>query len=141
MRALRVDKMTYAALEATLFEYAVARAATTVPVQHMLALTVDVLRLRASTVANALNAHQGWTARIVDGVSAIGGGSAPGIGLPTALVAISRQGLTADALDERLRALTPPVVGRIAEDRVVLDLRTVADDADALLTRALMSMP
>jgi L-seryl-tRNA(Ser) seleniumtransferase len=140
MRALRVDKLTYAALEATLAEYAAGRAATTVPVQRMLALTKDSVRVRATALADAVNGLQGWTAQIVDGVSAIGGGSAPGVDLPTALVAIAKQGLTADALEGQLRALTPPVIARIEEDRVVLDLRTVADDRDRAVIHALASL-
>ena len=140
MRALRVDKLTYAALEATLAEYAAGRAATTVPVQRMLALTKDSVGVRAAALADALNGLPGWTAHIVDGVSAIGGGSAPGVDLPTALVAVAKQGLTADALEGQLRALTPPVIARIEEDRVVLDLRTVDDDRDRAVIHALASL-
>ena len=140
MRALRVDKLTYAALEATLAEYAAGRAATTVPVQRMLALTKDSVGVRAAALADALNGLPGWTAHIVDGVSAIGGGSAPGVDLPTALVAVAKQGLTADALEGQLRALTPPVIARIEEDRVVLDLRTVDADRDRAVIHALASL-
>ena len=131
MRALRVDKMTYAALEATLAEYAAGRAAATVPVQQMLSMTADEIRRRAETVASRINQIAGWRAELVAGMSAIGGGSAPGVELPTWLVAIERQGLSADALESRLRRLIPPVIARIESDRVLLDLRTVlpADDA------------
>ena len=72
-------------------------------------------------------------------MSTVGGGSAPGAGLPTRLLAISRDGLTADALEASLRRLDPPVIARIERDRVVFDLRTVepADDQriETLLTR------
>ena len=68
------------------------------------------------------------------GVSAVGGGSAPGIELPTCLVAIDKDGLTADALEQCLRRLTPPVIARIEADRVLLDLRTVMPDDDTRLT-------
>ena len=140
MRALRVDKMTYAALEATLTEYAAGRAALTVPVQRMLTLTVDEIRARARTLAAALNASSAWRADIVDGASAIGGGSAPGVELPTALIAIERRGLTTAALEERLRRLVPPVITRIEQDRVLLDLRTVLPDDDQPLARALLQL-
>src|SRR5437867_7691827 len=78
MRALRVDKMTYAALEATLAEYEAGRAPTTVPVQRMLTTTADEIRARAEALATELKAVDGWRAKLVPGVSAVGGGSAPG---------------------------------------------------------------
>jgi len=133
MRALRVDKLTYAALEATLFEYAAGRAAASVPVQRMLALTADEIAARARTVAADIARLDGWQTELRSGVSAVGGGSAPGVELPTCLVAISRRGLTAGALEQRLRRLTPPIIARIEEDRVLLDLRTVMPGEDAQL--------
>jgi L-seryl-tRNA(Ser) seleniumtransferase len=133
MRALRVDKMTYAALEATLVEYAAGRAAVTVPVQRMLAATADQIRARADAVAAQIAARNGWRSRVVEGRSAVGGGSAPGVELPTWLVVVEQDGVSPDALEERLRRLTPPVIARIDRDRVVLDLRTVAPDQDAQL--------
>jgi L-seryl-tRNA(Ser) seleniumtransferase len=125
--------MTYAALEATLVEYAAGRAASTVPVQRMLTLTPAAMRPRADALATAIAAVAGWRAEIVAGASAIGGGSAPGIELPTWLVAIARDGLTAHRLEHQLRRLTPPVIARIEGDRVVFDLRTVAPDEDAVI--------
>ena len=75
----------------------------------------------------------GWRAELLAGVSAVGGGSAPGVELPTWLVAIEKRGLTPNALEDRLRRLTPPVIARIEHDRLVLDLRTVLIEQDALL--------
>jgi L-seryl-tRNA(Ser) seleniumtransferase len=135
MRALRVDKMTYAALEATLVEYAAGRASATVPVQRMLTMTADDIRARAATVAAQIGALAGWRAHLVQGTSAVGGGSAPGVELPTWLVAVEKNGASADALEEHLRRLTPPVIARIDADRVVLDLRTVGPEQDAELAR------
>jgi L-seryl-tRNA(Ser) seleniumtransferase len=125
MRALRAGKLTYAALEATLEEIATGRAATTVPVTRMIATTVDQIAGRAAAVAQRLDAA-GVRAEVVDGASAIGGGSAPGTTLPTRLIAI---GLPADRLESALRRLEPPVIARIDNGHVVLDLRTV-DPAD-----------
>jgi L-seryl-tRNA(Ser) seleniumtransferase len=133
MRALRVDKMTYAALEATLAEYAAGRAATTIPVQRMLAMTADEIRARAEVLAAALEAIGGWHAELVPGSSAIGGGSAPGVELATWLVAIAKDGLTPYAVEQRLRRLTPPVIARIERDQLLLDLRTVLPDQDRTL--------
>jgi L-seryl-tRNA(Ser) seleniumtransferase len=141
MRALRVDKLTYAALEATLAEYAAGRASATIPVQRMLTMGADEIRVRAEALAARLNAIDGWRAELRAGASAVGGGSAPGIELATWLVAIEKRGLTPDALEERLRRLTPPVVARIEHDRVLLDLRTVFPDQDQTLLGLIASVP
>jgi L-seryl-tRNA(Ser) seleniumtransferase len=132
MRALRVDKLTYAALEATILAHLAGRAAEAVPVVRMAALSAQQIGARAEVLARALRGS-GWQTEVIDGSSAVGGGSAPGAELPTRLLAVWRQGLTADALDAHLRALDPPVVARIEAGRVVLDLRTVAPDEDALV--------
>jgi L-seryl-tRNA(Ser) seleniumtransferase len=141
MRALRVDKMTYAALEATLVEYAAGREATTVPVQRMLAQTGDAVRARAETFAAALRIDRGWQCEVLDGASAIGGGSAPGHTLPTALVAVARSGLTTTALESALRRSTPPIIARVEDDRVLLDFRTILSDQDAVLLAAFARLP
>ena len=140
MRALRVDKMTYAALEATLAEYASGRAEATVPVRRMLMLSADDIRARAETLAAAINETAGWRAGLVAGWSAIGGGSAPGVELPTWLVAIAKDGLTPDSLEERLRRLMPPVIARIERDQLLLDLRTVVPDQDRELATLLSTL-
>lgn len=133
MRALRVDKMTYAALEGTLAEYTAGRAADTVPVQHMLSIDRDDLRARAGALAACVNEIAGWRAEVVEGTSAVGGGAAPGVELATWLVAVANGRLSARDIEERLRAATPPVVARIERDRVILDLRTVFADQDPVL--------
>jgi len=138
MRALRVDKLTYAALEATLVEHVTGRANQTVPVLRMAALDANAIGARAERMAATLRSA-GWSANVVDGMSAIGGGSASGTGLPTRLLALARRGLTADALEETLRALDPPVIARIERDTVVLDLRTVDPKDDDTLERLLSS--
>jgi L-seryl-tRNA(Ser) seleniumtransferase len=134
MRALRVDKMTYAALEATLAEYAAGRAGRTVPVQRMIATAVEALEDRSTRLAAALAQH-GLDVEVVDGTSTIGGGSAPGSALPTRLVAVRVGGISPDRLLGRLRNQDPPVVARIELDRVVLDLRTIDPDQDQLLAQ------
>ena len=138
MRALRVDKLTYAALEATLVEHVTGRAAETVPVLRMAALDADAVGARAERMAAALR-PAGWIAAVVDGSSAVGGGSAPGAALPTRLLAIAREGLTADALEAELRRLVPPVIARIERDTVVLDLRTVEPEDDDRVATLLIS--
>jgi L-seryl-tRNA(Ser) seleniumtransferase len=140
MRALRVDKLTLAALEGTLIEHATGRARESVPVIRMIAMSVAAIEARAQALADRLR-REGWQADVVDGASAIGGGSAPGVELPTRLLAIGRAGLGAAALEAALRARHPPVIARIVEDRVVLDLRTVLEDQDESLARAITQGP
>jgi L-seryl-tRNA(Ser) seleniumtransferase len=133
MRALRVDKLTYAALESTLEAHAIGRR-DDVPVIRMVGLTATEIGRRAEALASALAAN-GWRTRVIEGMSTIGGGSAPGAELPTRLVEIERNGLSADQIDERLRSGDPPIIGRIQNDRVVLDLRTVLPEQDGILER------
>ena len=132
MRALRVDKLTYAALEATLEEHAIGRGLEGVPVPRMMRLTAQEVGVRADALAAALTAS-GWTTRVIDGMSTIGGGSAPGAELPTRLVEIARNGMSADQIEQHLRTLDPPIVARIQDDRVVLDLRTVDPGDDRVI--------
>ncbi len=132
MRALRVDKLTYAALEGTLLEHRAGRAHDSVPVLRMLHTPKEVVAGRARELASRLAAG-GWDATIVDGESAIGGGSAPGVTVPTALVRLAWPHWSADRLEAWLRTQDPPVIARIEDGAVVLDLRTVAPGDDALL--------
>lgn len=146
MRALRVDKLTYAALEGTLVEIARGRGTTAVPVLRMLSASVEDIGTRAEMLVRRLS-EAGRNATIVDGSSAIGGGSAPGTRLPTQLVTIEPQAqdTSADDLLRRLRASDPPIIARIEDQRVVLDLRTVAPEQDeplaGLLLAALSALP
>ena len=140
MRALRVDKLTLAALEGTLLEYLAGRARETVPVLRMIHAEADTLERRAQAIAERLHATD-WRVSLVSGGSAIGGGSGPGVELATVLLAIARDDLSADALDAKLRALDLPVIARIADDTVVLDLRTVDEADDQKLGDAILSVP
>ena len=94
MRALRVDKMTYAALEATLQEHAAGRAPETVPVARMLALDADAIRRRAQALIDGLRGNV--SGEILDGFSTVGGGSAPGSTLATVLIALAHPGSSPD---------------------------------------------
>ena len=132
MRALRVDKLTYAALEATLIEYLAGRAEQTVPVARMLSMRIEEIDARARAVAEQLRSR-GWQADVIDGASTIGGGSAPGAELPTRLVAVNRAGQSADAIEAALRRHDPPVIARIEHDCVVIDLRTVDPQDDGVV--------
>jgi L-seryl-tRNA(Ser) seleniumtransferase len=137
MRALRADKLTYAALEATLALWMQPQHRTEIPVWRMLTMTQREIAARTAQLVASLQTVGGLTARIVDGVSTTGGGSAPSSQLPTMLLELSVQGQSAASVGARLRAGSPPVVARIQDDRVVFDLRTVAPSEDQMLTEAI----
>jgi L-seryl-tRNA(Ser) seleniumtransferase len=137
MRALRVDKLAYAALEATLGEYAAGRASRTVPVMRMILATSEEIGARARVVAARLSGGGTVTAEVAPATSTIGGGTTPGLELPTEVVAVRHHDRGADWLDARLRSNDPAIVGRIEDDRLVLDLRTVLPEQDELVADAL----
>ena len=133
-RAVRSDKFTLAALEATLALYREPNATEEIPVLRM--LTQDVAQLRRS--AEALHTAVGKDTEIVEGESEVGGGSFPGATLKTCLVRINpgtRQ-LTPDTVAARLRQGDPPIIARIADEHVVLDPRTIFPDQIELVARA-----
>ena len=136
MRALRVDKLTYAALEATLLEHAAGRAADTVPVARMIAAPVADLDARAEGLRTRLAALPGLAVSVQATEAAIGGGSTPGVTLPSRAVALETHEGPASALAAALRAGRPAVVGRVADGRLLLDLRTVDPARDDSLAGA-----
>jgi L-seryl-tRNA(Ser) seleniumtransferase len=135
MRALRVDKVTYAGLETTLRAFTSGRAALTVPVMRMLAMSIEDLEGRAEALAGQLQTS-GVSCDTGYGLSTVGGGSLPGETLPTHLVRI--QVRSPDAVLSALRHGRPTIIARIADDRVCLDLRTVTDTDDELLAPAIV---
>ena len=140
-RALRADKLTYAALEATLLAY-VKRDHDAVPVLRMMRLSKDEISRRAEKIVADVPCAPGshLTLELLDGESVIGGGAAPSAVLPTRLIALIHSHLNADDLNASLRASTPPIIARVEEGRVLLDLRTVFVEQDANLTAALASL-
>ena len=137
-RALRVDKLTYATLEATLLAY-VKRDYDAIPALRMMHLSKDEIGKRAEAVATKARSSK-LAVEVVDGESVIGGGAAPSAVLPTRLLAVSCEGLSADELSARLRASDPPIIARVEEGRVLLDLRTVFPDQDQRVMAALDQM-
>jgi L-seryl-tRNA(Ser) seleniumtransferase len=131
-RAVRADKLTIAALEATLAAHAAGRR-DQLPVWRSLTVGREELRGRAA----ALAARLGAAASLRDGVSVAGGGSLPGEGLPSVLVEVDPAAASDAAVLARLRAGDPPVVARAERGRVVVDLRTVPPDQDELVAEAL----
>ena len=134
-RALRVDKMTYAALEATLLSY-VKREYAAIPTLRMMSLTKEAISRRAETIKNRAQSPR-MKMNLTDGDSLLGGGAAPSSVLPTRLLAITCDEMSADELSAKLRHFDPPIVGRVEEGRVLLDLRTVLPEQDSLIADAL----
>jgi L-seryl-tRNA(Ser) seleniumtransferase len=133
-RALRSDKLRLAALEATLTAHQRDRAASEVPVLQMLALTADEIEQRARHVLEQVTPTD-LQINLEGGDSAVGGGSAPTSNLRSALIALSHPRKSASQLEQQLRNSSPPVVARIAENKVLLDLRTVpSEDLPALIS-------
>lgn len=140
MRAVRADKLVYAALEATLIDHLIGRATEDVPVIRMLSVDLVTLRARATAIASAVTGASSVTVRTRDGVSTIGGGTTPGITLPTIRLQIDLEGSTPDETAGYLRASSPPVIGKIEHDQLLLDLRTVAPHEDRSLIRIIRGL-
>jgi len=134
-RALRVDKLTCAALEATLLAY-VKGEHDAIPALRMMRLSKEEIGRRAEAVAKKLQSSR-LSMESLDGESVIGGGAAPSAVLPTRLLAMTCEGLSAGELSTRLRAHDPPIIARVEEGRVLLDLRTVFPEQDEAVVRAL----
>jgi L-seryl-tRNA(Ser) seleniumtransferase len=130
-RALRIDKLTLAALEATLKQRLSGRG-DEIPVQRMLSVPVEEVRRRAAMWSVKLE-DRGVASRLVPGESAVGGGSLPGHGVPTILVALEGP---ASRLAKALRRGDPPVIARIESDVCCLDPRTVLRGEDETLIDA-----
>jgi L-seryl-tRNA(Ser) seleniumtransferase len=126
-RALRIDKFTIAALEATLHAYEAGTALQTLPTLAMLTESLASVRNRARRVLRRLTADVRGRlgASLVDDLARVGGGALPTVELPTVVVAVGTSADAAMRLDEALRAGDPPVIGRISHDRLFLDCRTV----------------
>ncbi len=132
-RAVRIDKLSLAALTATLLHYLKGEALQKIPIWRMISTPPETLESRARGWQSAV----GDAAQVVQGLSAIGGGSLPGESLPTWLLSIETDG--AQGLAKRLRDADTPVIARIEDDRVLLDPRTVLPSEEDALMRSLKS--
>jgi L-seryl-tRNA(Ser) seleniumtransferase len=138
-RALRVDKLRYAALESTLLAY-VKQDYDEIPVLRMMRLSREAIGARTESLAQRLGGVPKLQVQIIDGDSVIGGGAAPSSTLPTRLLAVSIEGWSSTELLSRLREREPAVIARVQEDQVLLDLRTVFPDQEASLVSALRAI-
>lgn len=126
-RAFRVDKLTLAALEATVALYLRGDFAA-IPAQRMIRAPLEEIVSRASRLADRLAKLPGFSVMVVEGESVAGGGSTPGQFLPTRLVAVAHAARGAQELAASLRRNRPPIIARVENDRVLMDLRTVLDE-------------
>ena len=138
-RVCRLDRLLVAALHATLSAYVRGRAVEEVPTLRMLALDAAAVGKRADKLRRrvAKETAAGKRLSVIDGVSRAGGGTSPTGEIPTRLLAVSDPSGDAAGLERALREGDPPVVGRVTDGRLLLDLRTVAPEDDGLVAEAL----
>src|SRR5947209_4468741 len=139
MRAVRIDKMTLAALEATLRHYQRGEAETHIPTWRMISASPAKIAARATNWASQLQTH-GVPARTQRGESTIGGGSLPGETLPTTLLALdaAHVPMPLDELARHLRMRKTPIIVRILRDTLLLDPRTVLEEQDKEVVEGLV---
>jgi L-seryl-tRNA(Ser) seleniumtransferase len=134
-RAMRPDKTTIAALEATLEIYLAGRPFEEIPALRMLSATEASLRERCEAMSGKMPAA--LESRVESGTSRVGGGAAPMEDLPTVLLLVRPRSGTAEEIESRLRRGAPPVIARVRDGWLLLDLRTILPDQDDALVSAL----
>lgn len=143
LRALRLDKTALAALEAILQLYRDEKSVlAAIPTLRMLTMPPAELAKRAGKLLRMARrrAGEGVRLQLLDGFSAVGGGTLPTLQLPTKLLAITSSRLSAENLDKALRSFETPVIARIAKGALLLDVRTLLDDDFELLAKAVGSL-
>lgn len=141
MRALRVDKLTFAALEATISAYLAGRAMAEIPVQAALHATKESITNRARLfIRRARKLNENLVLKLTDGHSVIGGGSAPETQLPTTLISLTSSQFSPDEMEEKFRLNSPPIITRIQDDKLVIDLRTISPDSEKEILTALAKL-
>ena len=135
-RALRLDKMTLAALESTLRLYRHAEHRNQIPLVRMLNMSLAELQQAAAELKDQVNAIPGLTAQVIECVGQVGGGSLPGKDIPSFAVAITSP-LNCVSFEARLRRAQVPVIARILHDRVLIDPRTILPQDTEDLLRSL----
>ncbi len=140
MRTYRVDKLIYSALEATLESYRFSRATEEIPVLRMISAGNQELNKRSRSFSRRLRTKlpEGIKVHLSGGESVVGGGSCPDCHLPTTLVAIDCEQPSPNTIESRLRAQDPPIIIRLEEDRVLIDLRTVFPAQEPILIEGLV---
>lgn len=138
LRAMRIDKLSMSALEATLRLYPpYGDPFTSIPVLRSLATPLEALRARAEAIVIVCRGIAGLRVEVVESVAYAGGGSLPQQDLESFAVALTCNGVSAQQLADRLRMLATPIIGRLASDRLLLDMRTIGDDDVSEIIEAL----
>lgn len=139
MRTYRVEKLIYGALEATLESYRFGKAELEIPIVRMISMTSQELRKRAQSFSRRLRSQIGEAIqlRLIDGYSIIGGGSCPECRLPATLIALESNSVRPNTIESRLRSQDPPIILRLEEDKVLIDLRTVFPAQEPMLIEGL----
>ena len=137
-RALRVSKMIYAAIEATLESFQRENSFDEIPVLQMISMSAETLKKRTEDFAEKLKDNLSF--EIIRGFSVIGGGSAPTTKLETFLLSIAHETYSANQIEEFLRNSKTPVIARILEDKLLIDLRTVSEDEEQSLANILSAI-
>ncbi|MBS0264263.1 MAG: L-seryl-tRNA(Sec) selenium transferase [Planctomycetes bacterium] len=139
-RAVRIDKLTLAALAGTLDSYLQGRAQQEIPLLQMLSVTSDTLRNRATSIRNQLPALRYLSLDLLETTSPVGGGTLPAVELPTLCLVLNHASLSSEELSRQLRLGTPAIMGRCQFDRVLLDLRSVLPDDDNQIVEGLRQL-
>lgn len=139
-RVTRLDRLMIAAMHETLSAYVRGAAMTEIPTLRMLAATPEEIGKRAARIKREVGRRTGLgkQLRVIEGVSRTGGGTSPTGERPTRLLEVRRTGADAGTLERSLRRADPPVIGRVHEGRLLLDLRTVFPGQDAVVTESLV---
>lgn len=141
-RVLRVDKMTIAALEATLLHYLKGEAFTKIPALHSITMDASIVRQRVDDFRMKLsNEREDFTITIREGTSQIGGGSLPDVSLKTYVLSLKHKNIKAEDLSMQLRTGEPCILTRIHQEEVIFDFRTIAIEEEDLLLEALKGIP
>lgn len=138
-RALRIDKLRLAALEASLQSYAKNLENRELPVMRMLSLSPEEIHSRTEQLVQQIDNHE-LKVSLFDTESAIGGGAGPTSQLKTTAIALTHSNLSSEEIERHLRSSKPPIIARISDNRVLLDLRTVFEDEDHSLIAVLNSL-
>lgn len=139
-RALRPDKLTLAALQATLLSYTRGKQFEEIPVMRQLAMTAEEIKRRAEDFVANLPANGAIEINLVADGSVIGGGAAPDVRRPTVVIAIKHKTLSAENVERKFRMFEPPIITRIENQAVLIDLRTVSFDDESVIASAINSL-
>ncbi|MBI4445678.1 MAG: L-seryl-tRNA(Sec) selenium transferase [Acidobacteria bacterium] len=139
MRICRVDKMTYAALEWIWIQYEKGTYQELLPVYRMLAASREEIRVRAQRLSESIP-QESFSCVLIEGDSLIGGGSAPEERLPTCLLAVRSRTISVNVLEQALRRGPTPILARIEDGAVLLDLRTVLPGEEQFISTAFCAL-